>query len=108
MAEENNNITQDKKIDKLQFQMENLQDDMKDLKTLSKETNIKLETMAKGFVDREEFKNFQTFIGTLATQKELADTNRRVENLESWNTWLARTIGGLIIAGVITASFLIK
>lgn len=108
MAEENNNIDQDKKIDKLQFQMENLQGDMKDLKLLSKETNVKLETMAKGFVDRTEFKEFQNFIGSLVTQKELSEANRRILDLESSRTWLIRTVGALIIAGVIGASFIIN
>jgi hypothetical protein len=108
MAEDNNNLSQDKKIDRLQFQMENIQGDIKDLKDISKETNNRLEVMQKGFVGREEFKEFQTFIGKLAVQRDLDETNRRINDLEDWQTWALRTVVGFIILATIGAVFVIK
>jgi cell division protein FtsX len=101
MAEENNNINQDKKIDKLQFQMESV------LVAVEK-MDARLEAMQRGYVTREELQEFKKFVGTLATQKDLDDTKEDVSDLKSWNTWLIRTVGGVIIAGIIGASYLIK
>lgn len=97
----NNNLTQDKKIDKLQFQMESV------LVAVEK-MDARLEAMQRGYVTREELQEFKKFVGTLATQKDLDDAKEDIKDLKSWNTWLIRTVGGVIIAGVIGASYLIK
>lgn len=98
MAEE---VTQDRKIDKLQFQMENVQVEVKDLKDLVRETNSRLEVMQKGFVGREEFREFQVLVGKLATQKDLENTIKEVEDVKGWQTWAIRiALGALILAGI--------
>ncbi|HEX8196361.1 MAG TPA: hypothetical protein VF571_09250 [Pyrinomonadaceae bacterium] len=101
MAEENNNISQDKKIDRLQFQMESV------LVAVEK-MDARLEAMQRGYVTREELQEFKKFVGTLATQKDLNDAKEDIADLKAWNTWLIRTIGGLIIAGILGGSYLIK
>jgi hypothetical protein len=98
MSEE---LSQDKKIDKLQYQMESLQVDFKDFKQIQRETNARLETMQKGFVGREEFKEFQGFVRDLATQKDLDQTKQDVKALEDWNTWAVRIVVGAVILAVI-------
>ena len=101
MAETIEQITQDKKIDKLQFQMESV------LVAVEK-MDARLEAMQRGYVTREELQEFKKFVGTLATQKDLDDAKEDIADLKAWNTWLIRTIGALIIAGVIGASYLTK
>lgn len=100
MAEE---LTQDKKIDKLQWQMEGVQSELKELKDLSKETNNRLEVMQKGFVGREEFRDFQILVGKLATQKDLELISERIDSVEGWQTWAIRIVlGAVLLAGVAT------
>lgn len=95
------NLSQDRKIDKLQFQMEGVQDELKDLKNLSKETNNRLEVMQKGFVGREEFREFQILVGKLATQKDLESTNKELSDVQGWQTWAIRIVlGAVLLAGV--------
>lgn len=123
MGEETDNISQDKKIDNLQWQMKSLQEafiefkaqqknDFKEFQALQKETNNRLEIMQKGFVGREEYQEFKKFVGTLATQKDVDSADRalveRVKILEDWQTWTLRTIVGFIIVAVIGAAFVIK
>jgi multidrug resistance efflux pump len=112
MPENNDNISQDKKIDKLQYLMESIQGDIKDLKSISKETNARLEIMQKGFVPRDEHQEFKRFVGTLATQKDVDTADKalesRVRDLEDWQTWILRTIVGFVILGILSASFIIN
>lgn len=101
MAETIDNQNQDKKIDKLQFQMEALQDDFKEFKNIQKETNARLEVMQKGFVGRDEYKEFQVLVGRLATQKDLDASNAKIKDLEGWNTWAIRIVIGAVILAVL-------
>jgi multidrug resistance efflux pump len=105
MAEENNNITQDKKIDALQWQMKSLEaaftefksqqkSDFKEFTSLQKETNARLEVMQRGFVSREEYQEFKRFVGTLALQKDL-------DEVKGWQLWALRLIVGAVILAVI-------
>lgn len=96
-------LTQDRKIDKLQYQMESVQGELKDLKNLTKETNSRLETMQKGFVGREEYREFQALVGGLATKEELGVVRDRVKSLEEWQTWAIRIALGVVIVAGITA-----
>jgi len=101
MADATNNQDQDKKIDKLQFQMESLQGDFKEFKNIQKETNARLEVMQKGFVGRDEYKEFQVLVGKLASQKDLDAANKKIEDLEDWNTWAIRIVIGAVILAVV-------
>lgn len=101
MPENTDPINQDKKIDRLQFQLESLQDDFKEFKLIQKETNARLEALQKGFVGRDEYKEFQIFVGKLATQKDLDAANTKIKELEDWNTWAIRIVIGAVILAVL-------
>lgn len=94
---------QGKKIDKLQFQMEAMQEGVKDLKNLSRETNQRLEVMQKGFVGRDEFKDYQVQVGKLASQKDLDEAIKKIAGLQEWNTWAIRLVLGAVILAVLGA-----
>lgn len=94
MADASENLTQDKKIDKLQYQMESV------LLALEK-VDSRLEAMQKGYVAREEYQEFKKFVGTLATQKDLNTSNKEIEKLQEWNTWAVRIVLTAVILAVL-------
>lgn len=96
-------LTPERKIDKLQFQMESVQTEIKELKNLSRETNSKLDTMSKGFVGREEYREFQKLVAGLASKEELAVVSAQVKELKDWQTWAIRIALGVVIVAGITA-----
>lgn len=110
MDDSKENLDQERKIDKLQYQMEGVQGELKELKSLSKETNNRLEAMQKGFVGREEYREHQILVGKLATQKDVDSADKalaeRIASLEGWQTWAIRIALGVVIVSAVTAALL--
>lgn len=101
MAETQEQLGLERKVDKLQLQMDFQTKAVEEIQKGQKETNAKLDALRDGYISRAEFKEAQLVLRDLATKEEIKGITKEVEELKEDKKWLVRLVLGVVILAVL-------